>query len=243
MLSAEGAFIFVHCNRLSNKSRVLFPEFSILDPENTYTVPREHTVYGIVDIASHVFEQYFSQTENTPLQDRWAESILLTLRENSTRVLANPEDYEARANIMLCGTMALNGLLEMGKETNFASHQIEHELSAVYDIPHAGGLAILFPVWMKYVLQAGTDKFVQYATRVFNVETEGKTDHEVALEGITKTREWFDEMGAPARLSDYNIGEERLEEIAHKAHTNRGPLGGYMDLSEEDILEILKSCL
>ncbi|ACL70776.1 iron-containing alcohol dehydrogenase [Halothermothrix orenii] len=218
------------------------PRFSILDPVYTCTVPEEHTVYGIVDIAAHVYEQYFSHTPGTPVQDRWAESILITLREESKKVLDNPEDYEARANIMLCGTMALNGLIAMGKETDWASHAIEHELSAFYDIPHGGGLAIIFPNWMKYVMDEGLDKFVQYAVRVFGVSTDDKTDREVALEGIEKTRQWFNEMGAPSRLADYNIGEEKLEIMAESAVSNK-ELGGYKKLTKDDVYQILKMSL
>ncbi|OCL25442.1 butanol dehydrogenase [Orenia metallireducens] len=228
--------------KMGASSPLLYPKFSILDPINTFTVPKEHTVYGIIDIAAHVYEQYFSHTESTPIQDRWAESILKTLKEESVKVLANPEDYDARSNIMLAGTMALNGLLSMGKETDWASHGIEHAVSAVYDIPHGGGLAIIFPNWMKYVLEEGTDKFVQYATRVWDVDPTGKSDHEIALEGIEKTREWFNEMGAPARLADYNIGDDKLELMAEKA-TAKGTRGSYKVLGKDDIVEIYKMSL
>ncbi|PRX28599.1 hypothetical protein BX659_11226 [Orenia metallireducens] len=223
-------------------SQLLYPKFSILDPVNTFTVPKEHTVYGIIDIAAHVYEQYFSHTESTPIQDRWAESILKTLREESVKVLADPEDYDARANIMLAGTLALNGLLSMGKETDWASHGIEHAVSAVYDIPHGGGLAIIFPNWMKYVLDEGTDKFVQYATRVWDIDPAGKSDKEIALEGIEKTREWFNEMGAPSSLADYDISDENLELMAQKA-TAKGTRGSYKVLDKNDIVEIYKMCL
>lgn len=239
--------------KLAIQSPVLTPKFSILDPVNTFTVPKDQTIYGIVDIAAHIFEQYFSHTENTPIQDRWAESLLITLRENSFKVLEDPEDYEARSNIMLCATLALNGgiyssknghsyLTSMGKEGDFASHKMEHEVSAIYDIPHGGGLAIIFPNWMKYVLSAGTDKFVQYAERVFDVDSAGKTDKEIALEGIEKTRDWFNQIGAPETLADYDIGDENLETMAEKATTG-GALGGYKKLKKEDVLQILKKCL
>jgi len=219
-----------------------YPSFSILDPVNTFSVPKKHTVYGIVDIAAHIFEQYFSHTPATPIQDRWAESLLKTLIEEGDRVLADPEDYDARASIMLTGTMALSGLLAMGKVEDWASHDIEHELSAIYDIPHGGGLAILFPNWMNYVLTEGTEKFAQYAVRVFGVDPEGKTEKELALEGIKKTREWFNSLGAPSRLSDYDIGEENLEIMAEKA-TSRGALGGYKKLYKEDVLKIYRMSL
>jgi len=222
----------------------VYPSFSILDPTTTFTVPKNHTIYGIVDIATHVFEQYFSKIEDTPIQDRWAEGILKTLIEESKKVLENLKEYNARANIMLSATMALNGLLSMGKKGDFSSHLIEHELSAIYDIPHGAGMAIIFPNWMKYVLDEGIDKFTQYAIRVFGVDPGCKSDKEVALEGIKKTREWFNEMGAPATLTCYGIGEEHFEEMAEKAlNRNKKPLGAFKKLRKEDIIKILKMCL
>lgn len=216
-----------------------YPEFSILDPENTYTVPENYTVFGIVDIASHVFEQYFSHTESTYLVDSWAEDILKNLIKKSSVVLSNPEDYDARADIMLAGTMALNGIIGMGKEQDWASHAIEHAVSAVYDIPHGAGLSIIFPNWMKYVLDEGDAKFVQYGEEVFDIDSAEKSDKEVALEAISETRKWFNEMGAPATLSYYNISRDDLELMAEKAVEN-GKIGNYKKLDTEDVLEILK---
>lgn len=216
-----------------------YPDFSILDPENTYTVPKNYTVFGIVDIAAHVFEQYFSHTEATYLVDSWAEDILKNLIKKSSVVLSNPEDYDARADIMLAGTMALNGLIGMGKEQDWASHAIEHAVSAVYDIPHGAGLAIIFPNWMKYVLDEGEDKFVQYGIEVFDIDPAGKTDKKIALEAISETRNWFNEMDAPATLSYYEISRDDLELMAEKAVEN-GEIGNYKKLGKEDVLEILK---
>ncbi|MGM0438357.1 MAG: iron-containing alcohol dehydrogenase [Bacillota bacterium] len=216
-----------------------YPDFSILDPENTYTVPRNYTVFGIIDIAAHVFEQYFSHTEATYLVDSWAEDILKNLIKKSSVVLSNPEDYDARADIMLAGTMALNGLIGMGKEQDWASHAIEHAVSAVYDIPHGAGLSIIFPNWMKYVLDEGEDKFVQYGIKVFDIDPAVKTDKEIALEAISETRNWFNEMDAPATLSYYEISRDDLELMAEKAVEN-GEIGNYKKLGKKDVLEILK---
>ncbi len=237
--------------KLAIQSPALTPDFSILDPVNTFTVPREHTVFGIVDIASHIYEQYFKHIENTEISDRFAESLLITLREASERVLENPEDYNSRANIMLAATLALNGgvcahsdikrtyLCALGKDTSFIVHPIEHEFSAFYDIPHGGGLAILHPNWMEYVMDAGIEKFVQYATRVFDVDPTGKSDEDVAREGIVRTREWFNKMGAPTKLSDYNIDDTRFEEIAERL-TADGPIGSFKELDKYDLIEIFK---
>lgn len=219
-----------------------FPTFSILDPTYTFTVPSDHTVYGIVDMMSHVFEQYFTHTTNVPLQTRFCESILKTVIENAPLVLENPHDYDARANLMYCGTMALNGQLAQGVETDWASHAIEHAVSAIYDIPHAGGLAIIFPNWMKYVYQENVERFKRFATHVWEIEAEGKTDEELALAGIEATRNFFTQIGAPSRLADYDIDDTYLQDMAKKA-THFGPVGNFKRLKQDDVLNILRLCL
>ncbi|CAJ1001152.1 MULTISPECIES: iron-containing alcohol dehydrogenase [Bacillales] len=219
-----------------------FPTFSILDPENTFSVPRDQTVYGICDMLSHVFEQYFTHTQEIPLQTRFAESIMKTVIEYAERVLANPEDYDARATILYCGTMALNGTLPVGVETDWATHSIEHAVSAVYDIPHGGGLAIIFPKWMRYVYRENVERFKRFAVEVWGVDPSGKTDDEVALEGIAATEAFFARIGAPTRLADYQIGDEHLELMAEKA-TPFGPIGRFKKLTSDDVAAILRMCL
>src|SRR5690606_8655866 len=206
-----------------------FPKFSILDPVNTFTVPKDQTVYGIVDMMSHVFEHYFHLTENTDFQDRMCESLLITVMETAPKLLADLENYEHRATILYCGTMALNGILNMGYRGDWASHNIEHAVSAVYDIPHGGGLAILFPNWMKHNLHVKPSRFKQLAIRVFGVDANGKTDEEIGLEGIEKLREFWNSIGAPSRLADYDIDDSRLEEMADKAMVN-GEFGNFTKL-------------
>ncbi|MEX2105037.1 MAG: iron-containing alcohol dehydrogenase [Bacilli bacterium] len=215
------------------------PKFSILDPKYTYSVPEDQSVYGIVDMMSHVFEQYFSHTTATPLQDRFCESVLQTIIEYGPRVLENPEDNDARAIIMQCGTFALNGMISMGMQGDWASHGIEHEVSAIYDIPHGGGLAILFPNWMKHVMDERVEKFKQYAIRVWNVDPSGKSDKEIALAGIEATRSFFDSISAPKTLQHYNIGSDRIAEMAHKAMRDGESIGFFKQLTEEDIRAIL----
>lgn len=144
--------------KLAITSNLLRPKFSILDPTYTMTVPKMHTVAGIVDIMSHVFEQYFDTTKGAYLQDRLAEGILKTCIKYGPIVLENPNDYEARANIMWAGSLALNGLLSIGKRGDFATHKIEHEVSAIYDLTHGVGMAILSPNWMKYVMNENINK-------------------------------------------------------------------------------------
>jgi alcohol dehydrogenase YqhD (iron-dependent ADH family) len=220
-----------------------YPKFSILDPTLTYTVPRNHTVNGAVDIMSHVFEQYFSLTENTPLQERFCESILQTVIENVELALENPEDAAARANLMWSGTMALNGgMISVGMANDWASHGIEHEVSAIYDIPHGAGLAVIFPNWMKYVHEERIDRFVQYATRVWGVNSEGKSDKEVALEGIQATRDFFTRIGAESRLADFEIGSDKLDRMAEEA-VRYGAIGSFKRLEKQDVKAILELSL
>lgn len=221
-----------------------WPNFSILDPEHTFSVPREQTVYGMVDIMSHVLEHYFHQETNTPVQDRFCESILQTVIETAPKLLDDLENYEYRETIMLSGTLALNDMLSMGLRGDWATHNLEHAASAVHDIPHGGGLAILFPNWMKHVLdESNAGRFKQLAVRVFNVETDGKSDYEAALEGIEKLRAFWDRIGAPSRLSDYSIDESSIEEMAEKTVIARPEYGNFKKLNKQDAVEILRASL
>ncbi|MCM3237742.1 iron-containing alcohol dehydrogenase [Heyndrickxia oleronia] len=219
-----------------------FPKFSILDPVNTYTVPKDQTVYGMVDMMSHVFEHYFHLTENTLMQDRMCESLLLTVMETAPKLINDLENYEYRSTILYNGTMALNGMLSMGFRGDWATHNIEHAVSAVYDIPHGGGLAILFPNWMKHNLKVKPSRFKQLAVRVFGVDPEGKTDEEIGLEGIEKLREFWNSIGAPSRLADYGIDDSKLDIMADKAMAN-GEFGNFKKLNRDDVLEIYRLSL
>lgn len=223
-------------------SPLVFPKFSILDPVNTFTVPKDHTIYGIVDMMSHVFEQYFHHTKNTPYQDRMCESLLKTVIETAPKLIEDLENYELRETILYTGTIALNGMLSMGARGDWATHNIEHAVSAVYDIPHAGGLAILFPNWMKHTLSENVGRFKQLAVRVFDIDDAGKTDREIALSGIEKLSEFWTSLGAPNRLADYGITDEKLDLIADKAMAN-GEFGRFKTLNKEDVLSILKASL
>ncbi|MBE3570266.1 MAG: iron-containing alcohol dehydrogenase [Bacillales bacterium] len=228
--------------KVSWKSTLVFPKFSICDPTHTFTVPKNQTVYGIVDMMTHIFEQYFHDAKDTPLQDRMCEGALKTIIETAPKLMEDLENYQLREIIMFAGTIALNGMLQMGYRGDWATHNIEHAVSAVYDIPHAGGLAILFPNWMKHNLHVHPERFQQLAVRVFDVDPTGKTPEEAGLEGIQKLREFWTSLGAPSRLADYNIDDSRLEEIADKAMF-RGKFGNFHALNRDDVLSILKASL
>ncbi|MDN3019227.1 iron-containing alcohol dehydrogenase [Paenibacillus sp. BSR1-1] len=223
-------------------SPVTFPKFSILDPVNTFTVPRDQTIYGIVDMMSHVLEHYFHLEENTDFQDRMCEGLLMTVMETAPKLLAELENYEHRATVLYCGTMALNGILNMGYRGDWATHNLEHAVSAVYDIPHGGGLAILFPHWMEHNLSVKPERFKKLAVRVFGVNPEGKSDEETGLEGIRKLREFWSSIGAPARLADYDIDDSKLEIMADKAMVY-GEFGNFKKLNREDTLAIYRASL
>lgn len=228
--------------KIGSSSPHTFPKFSFCDAENTFTVSQKQTVYGIVDMFSHVLEAYFSHTTNTFLQERMMESVMQTIIENAPKVLDNPHDFAARETIMYCGTMALNGIISMGVQGDWATHAMEHEVSAIYDIPHGGGLAIIFPHWMNYVLDAGEERFYQMATRIFHIDPTGKTTKQVAQEGIQAVRHFFDSMDAPSTLGDYDIGDKDLDRMAEHA-VRVGPIGNYKKLAKEDVAAILRAAL
>ena len=221
----------------------IYPKFSILDPVWTFTVPADQTANGIVDMMAHVFEQYFSLTTDTPLQERLCESILKTVVENGELAIREPENYAVRANLMLCGTYALNGgMISVGVKQDWASHEIEHAISAIYDIAHGAGLSIVFPNWMKYVYRSRIDRFVQFAVRVWDIDPAGKSDEEVALAGIRATRDFFTRIGAPATLGEVGIGREHLDAMAEHA-VRFGPIGNFRKLEKDDVKAILEMAL
>jgi len=191
----------------------VLPKFSILDPQNTYTVSRNQTAYGIIDAFSHVLEQYMHTTKNAPLQDRFSESILLTLIENAPKVQKNPRNYCARANLMWSATMALNSIIALGVDQDWATHMIEHELSAFYDIPHGAGLAILTPRWMNVVRNQKKEKLVQFGKRIWGLE--GK-DQEIIDVAIEKTHDFFKSLGVKMSLSDWKINSKHFDVVVRR---------------------------
>ncbi|WP_027480921.1 iron-containing alcohol dehydrogenase [Deinococcus pimensis] len=220
-----------------------YPRFSILDPTFTLSVPRDQTAYGIVDMMSHVLEDYFDFTPNTPLQDRWSEGLLRTLVEVGPRLVADLSDLDLRETVMLCGTWAFNGVLSMGREGDWACHRIEHAISAVHDIPHGGGLSIIYPHWMEYVLEAHPARFAQLATNVFGVSALHRRDADVAREGVARLRAFWNSLGAPARLSHYGIGAEALPRIADLSTLRGETFGTVRPLGRDDALRVLERSL
>ncbi|WP_251859736.1 iron-containing alcohol dehydrogenase [Clostridium sp. Marseille-Q2269] len=218
------------------------PKFSILDPQYTFTVPKNQTAAGTADIMSHIFEAYFSKTKEAYIQNRMAEAILKTCIRYGKIAIEEPENYEARANLMWASSLAINGLLSYGKSEPWSVHPMEHELSAFYDITHGVGLAILTPNWMKYVLSnENANDFYEYGVNVWNINPD-ESKYEVAQKAIDKTRQYFNELGIPSTLKEVGIGEEKLEQMA-KAATRGGDLEGFKPLNWEDVLNIYKLSL
>ena len=219
-----------------------FPKFSILDPTYTYTVPSNQVVNGIVDTMTHIFEQYFHNATNTPLTDEMCEGILRTIIEVAPKALQEPINYEHRETLMLAGTLGLNGFLSIGSRGDWATHNIEHAVSAYYDIPHAAGLAILLPNWMYHNLDVNVERFAKMAVKVFGVKMEGKVTRDVAMEGISALRTFWTSIGAPSTLAHFGITDEKFEQIIE--HTMiYGPFGNFAKLDREDVRAILNASL
>jgi alcohol dehydrogenase YqhD (iron-dependent ADH family) len=217
---------------------LLRPKFSILDPTYTFTVPKTHTAAGIVDIISHILEQYFSPTKDSYIQDRLAESMLTTCLKYGQLALQKPTDYEARAQLMWTSSLALNGILSYGKTTDWATHGIEHALSAAYDVTHGVGLAVLTPAWMQYVLNTQTqERFLDYAHNIWGLSG---TTESIAQQSITMTKEFFASLGMPTSLHEIGVQQQSLQDMA-KVATTFGPIGKFKKLATSDVLAILKN--
>jgi len=228
--------------KLAIRNDYLRPEFAILNPTYTYTLSSIQTAYSVADIMAHVFEQYFSPTKEAYMTDKISESVLKTCIKFAPVLLKDPENYEARSEIMWASTIALNGLLSFGKITDWATHMIEHELSAYYDLNHGIGLAILFPNWMKRVAdESRLWKFRDYAVNVWDLP-ENISDRELADASIQKTREFFNSLNLPSRLCEVNIDDKYFEIMAENVE-RRKTLGNFKVLNKEDIIEIYRLSL
>lgn len=211
----------------------LRPKFSLLNPELTFTLPPEQTAAGIADMMAHIMERYFSNTAEVEVTDRLSEGLLMAIMEEAPKVMANPCDYDARANIMWSGTLAHNGLCGCGREEDWSSHAIEHELSALYGVTHGSGLAVVFPAWMTYVAGRNVGKVAQFARRVFAVKAE--SDIEAAHEGIARLKAFFASIGLPSNLSELGISNPDIDSLVSRLHQHKGPrIGFYLPLTPAD---------
>jgi len=225
--------------KLPFMSPLVFPRFSVLDPETTFSLPRRQVSNGIVDAFVHTMEQYMTFPASAPLQDRMAEAILLTLIEEGPKTLADPRDYEARANIMWCATLALNTLIAAGVPQDWSTHMIGHEITALHGLDHAQTLAVILPALIEVKREAKREKLLQYAARVWSV-TSGSPEERITA-AIARTRAFFEEVGVPTRLSAYGVGPEVAEAVAGRLE-QRGwtALGERKDITPAVVREILR---
>ena len=222
---------------------LLYPAVSFLDPTYTFTVNKKHTAAGIADAMNHTMEQYFAE-DTTLLNDGFCESMLRSLMVNGRKCLENPEDYTARAEMMLSCTYGCNGILSLGNSpSGWPCHAIEHALSAYYDITHGEGLAIITPRWMRHILSDRTiDRFVKYGINVFGIDA-SLPKQEIAEKAIDATYRFFESINIPMHLREVGIDESRIDEMAHHIAVNEGLENAYVPLTEQDIKNILLESL
>jgi NADP-dependent alcohol dehydrogenase len=228
-------------DKLAFASQKLFPVFSILDPTTTYTLPMRQVTNGIVDAFTHTMEQYLTFPANAPLQDRFAEGIVHTLTEEGPKVIENPKNYDAKANVMWCATMALNTLIGSGVPQDWSTHMIGHEITAYAGLDHAQTLAVVLPNMMDYKRTQKREKLLQYAERIWNIKT--GTEKEKIDNAITKTRQFFEQVGIKTSLKEYNVAKSAVTEIISKLKEhNMTALGEHQDITLEDSKKILEMC-
>ncbi|EFW37823.1 hypothetical protein HMPREF9554_01678 [Treponema phagedenis F0421] len=217
----------------------VMPKFSILNPRYTFTVPKYQMISGIFDIMSHILEQYFSGSDDNT-SDYIAEGLLRSLIHSSKIAVRNPEDYEARSNIMWTATIALNGLIAMGKTTDWMVHMIGQSIGAYTDAAHGMTLSAVSIPYYKHILPYGLAKFKRYAINVWNVSPSGKSDEQIALEGLEKMTAWMNEIGVVMNARELGVTEDMLEGIAEGTFILTG---GYKILTKDDVMGIVKESM
>lgn len=221
-------------------SNLIIPKFAIMNPEFCFTLSPKQIACGTCDIMAHMMERYFTNEKHVQLTDQLIEGGIRTVLYNAPRVLKDPKDYDSWAEIMWAGSLAHNNLLDTGRESDWASHDISHEISGLYDVTHGAALAIMFPAWMKYVYKKNIGKLIQFAVNVFGINMAFDDEEAIVLEMINRLEHWYQEMNLPVRLSQVGVGNERFEEMARKAMENRDFMGNYVKLDKEEIIEIFK---
>lgn len=217
---------------------VLRPVFSIMNPELTYTLPPFQTACGVADMMAHIMERYFTNTQEVEIGDRLCEGTLMAIINEAPKVMRNPEDYGARANLMWAGMIAHNGTCGVGCEEDWASHFLEHEISAIYGVTHGAGLSVIFPAWMTWMVEHNVGKIAQYAVRVWGVP-ESEDKKAVALEGIGKLKAFFSSLGLPVTFKELGIENPDIDRLVDSLHRNKGELvGNYVKLTKQDSKEI-----
>ena len=218
-------------------SEHLRPKFSIMNPELTCTLPPYQSAAGATDIMIHICERYFSNTEEVEITDRLCEAVLKTIIFEAPRIIEDPNNYEARANIMWAGMLAHNNVCGVGRVQDWASHHIEHELSAMYDVTHGAGLAVITPAWMRYVLKINPHKLVQFAIRVWDIEPQ-ETEEATALKGIEAFEAFLKKIGMPLTFEEIGAKAEDIDRMTEKLLGKRKTEGNYVKLASDDVKKI-----
>jgi hypothetical protein len=224
------------------KTDVIRPKFAVLDPRLTCSLPAYQTASGAVDMLAHICERYFSNTPDVGLTDRLCEALMKTILDAAPRALADPNDYAARADLMWAGMLAHNNSCGVGREQDWASHQIEHELSAFYDCAHGAGLAVVMPAWMEYVLPHDPMRFARFAVNVLGCEMDFACPERTAREGVRRLRQIFREWGMPTTLEEIGAKAEDFSTMAaHRAEKPGGfPFGNFVKIGPEEMQAILR---
>ena len=234
----EKSFVQTEC---------LYPTVALVDSELTVSVPKDQTAYGVCDIITHVTEGYFNGVDGTPVQDRFAEGVILTAMEWGARAVADGKDLEARAQVQWASIVALNGWVNAGTNGGFPVHMIEHTLSAHHDIPHGAGLSIVNPAWMRFAARHRQEKFVQFAERIFGFKAKGPDDLDCALQGIDRFEDFLKSIGCPTRLSGLDIDGTLIRCYAQDAlriiRDRNGNLPGRPPMAEADIVAVLRAAV
>lgn len=222
----------------SANSDLIRPVFSILNPELTCTLPAYQTAAGAADMIAHVMERYFTNTKEVEITDRVGEAIIKTIIKETPKALRNPNDYDARANLMWAGMLAHNDICGVGREQDWATHMLEHELSGLYDVTHGAGLAVMFPAWMKYVMHQDVARFAQFAVRVWDCEMDFQHPENTALQGIERYEQFMKSIGMPVRFAELGAKAEDIPVLVKTLGLGKRTLGSFVKLTEEDVRKI-----
>ncbi len=246
---SETSYASVITNSDGNYKRgihdnAIIPKFAIIDPETSYSLSQYQMVCGTSDILAHLMERYFTTVDHVELTDRMIEGACITIINNALKAIKNPTDYNVRAEIMITATIAHNNILDCGRVGDWGSHNVEHELSGTYDIPHGAGLSIIFPAWMKYVWKTNPAKFVQFGQRVWGIHSYPDDNEYTVEQMIHRLEDWYIQLGLPTRLSQVGIDNSQFEQMAERALVGReAGIGNFVKLKKQDIINIYNLAL
>lgn len=228
----------------SSKGDALRPRFSILNPAFTETLPSYQTACGITDIMVHICERYFTNTKDVEITDRLCEAVMQTLISTAPRLMENPHDYEARANVMWAGMIAHNNSCGVGREQDWGSHALEHEISALYECAHGAGLAVICPSWMEYVMEHDISRFVRFAVQVWGCSMDYEHPKETAKEGIRRFRNFLKLIGMPSSLSEFGVKKEDVGAIVDHflAGNEKKQVGNFVKIGKKEAADIYNRC-